>query len=569
MRIRFAPFTLLLVLLLAPSFAKGDLRPEEVAIIAMRTSEASKEMASYYAKARNIPESHICLIDGHPGEDMARSQWDKMVRPAIRRWLVEKQLQAQIRCFVTVWDVPLRIRPRDSDSQLVTDRRTYLLAERQIRAQQILELIQRIEELLPNGEAAAEPPLDATASSKAIGAQLDSANNRLQKRLVASRGTAEGQSAGKEMESIYAEGAGLSGIARILASQPNLRQNNPQLASRADTVLGQVQGLTAGFVALQSLPDSVERDQQLIALGQQTTGLMGTLIWIDQELEQLQQNESAASFDSELSLLFWPDYPILRWQPNVLYYKFDRAPLQRRRLTMMVSRLEAPTIELTKMIIDDAIETEKSGLEGTVYLDARGHAFQGAAGSTGDYDESIRNLAKLLKDHTKLPVVLDNEERLFGEGECPDAALYCGWYSLARYVDAFQWKRGAVAYHIASSEAETLRQPDSQVWCKRLLESGVAATLGPTFEPYLHAFPRPEDFFVVLLSGRYSLVETYYRTLPLNSWAMVLVGDPLYNPFKVNPPLSGEGLPLSVRRLLGEAPEGEAVPVQNEDPATP
>ena len=42
-------------------------------------------------------------------------------------------------------------------------------------------------------------------------------------------------------------------------------------------------------------------------------------------------------------------------------------------------------------------------------------------------------------------------------GNDPDAALYCGWYSLAKYVDAFDWKPGAVAYHLASSEAHTLR----------------------------------------------------------------------------------------------------------------
>ena len=59
----------------------------------------------------------------------------------------------------------------------------------------------------------------------------------------------------------------------------------------------------------------------------------------------------------------------------------------------------------------------------------------------------------------------------------------------------------------------------------------------------LAAFPLPDDFFSVLLTGRYTLVETFYRTKPYNSWAMVLVGDPLYNPFKNNPQLSEDALP--------------------------
>src|SRR5690606_3196617 len=130
---------------------------------------------------------------------------------------------------------------------------------------------------------------------------------------------------------------------------------------------------------------------------------------------------------------------------------------------------------------------------------------------------------------------------LFQAGDCPEAALYCGWYSLAKYVDAFDWAPGAVAYHLASSEATTLRKADSQVWCKRLIEDGVAATIGPVDEPYLFAFPRPEEFFALVLRGELSLVECFYQTQPFNSWRMILIGDPLYRPFK-NRPMQNVGV---------------------------
>ena len=116
-------------------------------------------------------------------------------------------------------------------------------------------------------------------------------------------------------------------------------------------------------------------------------------------------------------------------------------------------------------------------------------------GGYGEYDQSLRDLAERLRKHTKLDVVLDDKSPLFAAGKCPDAALYCGWYSLANYVDAFAWRPGAVGYHIASSEAVDLRQPGSLLWCPAMLERGVVATLGPTFEPYLSAFPLPDDFF--------------------------------------------------------------------------
>jgi uncharacterized protein (TIGR03790 family) len=130
-----------------------------------------------------------------------------------------------------------------------------------------------------------------------------------------------------------------------------------------------------------------------------------------------------------------------------------------------------------------------------------------------------------------MPVVVNNEPELFKTGECPGAALYCGWYSLGQYVPAFTWQKGAVGYHIASSECSTLKRKDSQVWCKRMLEEGVAATLGPTSEPYVQAFPVPEIFFGLLLDGRLSLAECYALSKPFWSWQMVLIGDPLYRPF--------------------------------------
>ena len=131
-----------------------------------------------------------------------------------------------------------------------------------------------------------------------------------------------------------------------------------------------------------------------------------------------------------------------------------------------------------------------------------------------------------------MPVIINTENELFKEGECPDAALYCGWYSLSRYIGAFTWKRGSVGYHIASGECTTLINPGSQVWCKRMLEEGIAATIGPVREPYVQAFPLPELFFRFLTDGYWTLAESYALSQPFWSWQMVLIGDPLYNPFK-------------------------------------
>lgn len=240
-----------------------------------------------------------------------------------------------------------------------------------------------------------------------------------------------------------------------------------------------------------------------------------------------------ASVDSELSLVRQADSPVGGWIENPYYIGFrSRPPAVPQEAVLMVSRLDGPTAASVKRIIDDSIMVEKTGLSGTAYFDARWPMGQSSATSTYQiYDRSIHRAAQRVEKSGRMPVVVDEADALFQPGQCPDAALYCGWYSLANYVDAFDWQRGAVGFHIASSECTTLKKESSQVWCKRMLEKGVCATIGPVGEPYLQAFPMPELFFGFLTEGVLSLAECYMVSLPFLSWKMVLVGDPLYRPF--------------------------------------
>ncbi len=66
----------------------------------------------------------------------------------------------------------------------------------------------------------------------------------------------------------------------------------------------------------------------------------------------------------------------------------------------------------------------------------------------------------------------------------------------------------------------------------KALEEGIAATTGPVGEPYVQAFPVPEMFFQFLLEGSWTLAECYALSQPFWSWPMVLIGDPLYTPFR-------------------------------------
>jgi hypothetical protein len=71
----------------------------------------------------------------------------------------------------------------------------------------------------------------------------------------------------------------------------------------------------------------------------------------------------------------------------------------------------------------------------------------------------------------------------------------------------------------------------------------VAATAGAVDEPLLMAFPAPEEFYPLLLTGKYTIAECYWRTTPKASWQLTLIADPLYNPFKKNPQVLLKHLP--------------------------
>lgn len=251
-------------------------------------------------------------------------------------------------------------------------------------------------------------------------------------------------------------------------------------------------------------------------------------------LRRQKQFHKGAAVDSELALVMEEPYALQGWTPNRYY-----AGLKGKKIiglserVLLVSRLDGPSPEVVRRMIDDSLAAEQTGLAGMAYFDARWPRPGDVPTSAyRRYDAAIHNTARLLRRSDAVLVVLDEQEKLFQPGQAPAAALYNGWYSLGKYVDAFDWVQGAVGFHVASGECTTLKKEGSRVWCKAMLEDGVAATVGPVAEPYLQSFPSPEIFFGCLVQGRNELAECYAMANPFWSWQMVLIGDPLYRPFK-------------------------------------
>jgi tetratricopeptide (TPR) repeat protein len=93
----------------------------------------------------------------------------------------------------------------------------------------------------------------------------------------------------------------------------------------------------------------------------------------------------------------------------------------------------------------------------------------------------------------------------------------------------FRFTPGAIAVHIHSFSAATLRDPNAN-WAAPLLTRGAAATLGNVYEPYLQLTTHLDIFNDRLLHG-FTLAESASMATQVLSWMGVVVGDPLYRPY--------------------------------------
>lgn len=253
--------------------------------------------------------------------------------------------------------------------------------------------------------------------------------------------------------------------------------------------------------------------------------------------------DEGAAFDSELAAIL-REQPgdRKRAQPNPLYLAGGNSYgiNDPRKLQMVyVVRLDGPDLKTMTRMVEDAIAVEQSGFEGPVFGDAQG--IDGITGY-GYGDASVRSAIDRLSGagfDAKLDMKQESWKQPKGGvgDQAAGAAFYVGWYDLLNFQDIFGRQglaRGSIAWHIASQEAQDLWDPNGKGWCLNLMRKGAAVTLGPVREPYVAAFPHGDIFVEALLSGG-SVAESYWLALPHVSWAMVVLGDPLYRPFALKP----------------------------------
>ncbi len=242
-----------------------------------------------------------------------------------------------------------------------------------------------------------------------------------------------------------------------------------------------------------------------------------------------------ASVDAELVLLpVFGMAPISGAYPNPLYGETNTGNLNPTNGVMLVSRLDGPSPELAKGLVDKARLAERDGLNGRAYFDLRNI-------KSGNYklgDDWMGRAAEVA-EAIGFETYIDREEPTLRVGfPLSEVAIYAGWYSMQ--VDGpftrptVEFMPGAIAYHLYSFSASNPRDAKN-CWVGALIAKGAAVTMGCVDEPYLGITPDIGVFLERLAIQKMSVGEAGVACQPALSWQTVVFGDPLYRPLGRHP----------------------------------
>lgn len=235
----------------------------------------------------------------------------------------------------------------------------------------------------------------------------------------------------------------------------------------------------------------------------------------------------AASVDSEISGRFVSSKSFAGFVKNPLFNNYSWAMTPSITGTIPVARLDGVSRADVEASVRNALEAEKKGVRGRVYID------ESKREKTGD--KWLSAAGKILSA-AGFDVSENTEPRLFGFADRMDApAFYFGWYAFnpaGYFADKnFKFPAGASALHIFSFSAANMRDRNS--WTPAFMAEGASATFGNVYEPYLGGTHYPHVYVLALARGM-SAGEAATAAMPFLSWQGVFVGDPMFKPFKTD-----------------------------------
>lgn len=564
-----AGIAVMLAMLASITGSAWALEADELALVVNRNAPEGRILAEFYAQQRGVPPGRIIALNLPRQEEMSFERYGPDVVAPVREFLRQNQLEKQVKCLVTFYGVPLRL----GNKPISKAERVELMQLEQRAAQlreQVEEAVRAAEEQAkaldehfagPATNPGTRPGTQSAAHLSGNPAERATAALRVVLEKLGQLPVAQRKEPTKNFATVLER---LGGPKALVEQFGAAQLADPALGdqdkARWRELIQRDQQARQEIVQLQSQAQDATTRSRLRELMEQNQGLFGLLRQVQLQIELLRSDESGAALDNELALLWWDNYPRSRWLGNPLHYSASSAPAHP---AMMVMRLDAPQAGMVRQLIVASLKAEHDGLQGKIVLDSRGLAASdkpGNGSSYGRYDQTLRDLAELVRTKTKLQLVWDQRSEVLPANSVQNVALYCGWYSLRHYVPFGTFNIGAVGYHVASLELVSLHNEEDKGWVHGLLGDGMVATMGAVAEPYLHSFPPADDFFPLLMTGKLTLAEVYWKTTPLSSWMLDCIGDPLYTPYKNDPALKVEDLPPRLRRAVAPASQPASQP---------
>ena len=100
----------MLLVLVLPGSVMG-LESSEILIVANRQSAEGVELARYYARMRDIPETNLLWLNLSTAETCSRDVYEQSIAAPVRDFLAAIQPSWRIRCLVLIYGLPLKVRP--------------------------------------------------------------------------------------------------------------------------------------------------------------------------------------------------------------------------------------------------------------------------------------------------------------------------------------------------------------------------------------------------------------------------------------------------------------------------
>ena len=535
------------------------LTPDELLLIANGNVPASVKTAEFYAKARLVPDGRILKLNLPGAEEISFDRYERDIVPQVRQFLRDNDLKTKVKCLVTFYGLPIRIGSKQMTAQEhdeVAQLKQQLETTLKLVAPSVDEAEQLARKLNPlfmpgYGTTHAALAARANAALLSINQHLPPANDPAHRELLPQL---------IRLMTVF------GGDAQLVAKLDDQEAQQVLPADRAEKWSQRRDQIDEYQIQIRLLEDKLydadarKKTREIVS---DAYGLFGVAGLLEAQMDYLSSDGTVSALDNELALLWWNYYSHAKWQGNPLNFRYTGTHPQ----TLMVMRLDGPQEGTAEQIILGSLKAEKEGLKGRIVIDSNGGGAPGGAvdrdGGYRAFDKKLLNLAQIVENKTQNILTLDKHPSVLPANSVKDVALYCGWYSVRNYVPACQFNAGAVGYHVASFEMVSLHGDNEHGWVAGLLNDGVAATLGAVAEPYLSAFPAPDEFFPLLMTGKLSLAEVYWKTTPMTSWMMSCIGDPLYTPYKADPLLKPEDLDPALRRRFNRGSENAEIRMQN------